>query len=153
MTETKKIATSVEIMIHVGQFEHIKINKYGEKNIEYGSKEDMIKQENVLTDELINDIIRTMRALPDKLGKKTNAVTEIEEKIEKRIPEWLQTGSEPNIAKKTYESNKSVDNAKKESEKESEKESPKTLGGNPVKDHDMFDETKGISDDEDLFND
>ena len=142
--EQKKIATSVEIMIHVGQFEHIKINKYGEKNIEYSTKEEMIKQEDVLTDELTNDIIRTMRALPGKLGKKTDAVTEIEEKIEKRMPEWLQAGSEPNIAKKTYENNKSVDNAKKESSK--------TLDGNPVEDHDIFDETKAISDDEDLFN-
>lgn len=114
MTEQKKIATSVEIMIHVGQFEHIKINKYAEKNIEYSSKEDMTKQEDVLTDDLISDIIRTMRLIPGKLGKKTNAVAEVEERIEKRIPEWLNSNNEPNIAKKAYESNKIKDNASKE---------------------------------------
>ena len=112
--EQKKIATSVEIMIHVGQFEHIKINKYGEKNIEYSSKEDMVKQEDSLTEELVTDIIRTMRSLPDRLGKKTDAVRNIEEKIEKRMPEWLSNNNEPNIAKKTYEANKIKDNAEQE---------------------------------------
>jgi len=147
--EQKKIATSVEIMIHVGQFEHIKINKYGEKNIEYGSKEDMIKQEDVLTEELTNDIIRTMRALPGRLGKKTDSVTEIEEKIAKRIPEWLQAGSEPNIAKKTHENDKSKDNAEKEAKKEA-------LGAqsNTVVDKSTLDkELDNIGyDDDDLFN-
>jgi len=96
--EEKKIATSVDVLINVGQFEHLQITKYAEKKITYENENEMIQKEDKLTDELIQDIIRTMRSMPDKLGKKTNAVVNIEEKIKKKIPTWLEEGSEPNIA-------------------------------------------------------
>jgi len=96
--EEKKIATSIDILVNVDRFEHIQITKYAEKKITYESQEDMIRKEDQLTDELVKDIIRTMRAMPDKLGKKTNAVATIEEKIGKKIPSWLEEGGEPNIA-------------------------------------------------------
>jgi hypothetical protein len=96
--EEKKIATSVDILINVGAYEHIQITKYAEKKITYENPEEMTKKEDQLTDELVKDIIRTMRSMPDKLGKKTSAVPAIEEKIGKRMPTWLEEGSDPNIA-------------------------------------------------------
>ena len=123
--EEKKIATSVDILINVGSYEHIQITKYAEKKITYSSPEDMIKQEDLLTEELTNDIIRTMRALPNKLGKKTSANTAIEEKISKKIPEWMQNNIEPNIAnnaKTQHDKNKANASAKVVEAKEDIKE-------------------------------
>ena len=96
--EEKKIATSVDIIINLGNYEHIQITKYAEKKIAYTNAEDMVKQEDQLTQELTSDIIRTMRALPSKLGKTTTANIAVEEKIAKKIPEWLLDNVEPNIA-------------------------------------------------------
>jgi len=94
----KKIATSVEVLIKVADFESIRLTKYGESKIEYDSSEEMTTKEDRLNDEVVSDLVRAMRALPSKLGKKTNAVVEIEEKIKTKIPEWLKNGPEPNIA-------------------------------------------------------
>ena len=94
----KKIATSVDILINVGAYEHIQITKYAEKKITYETPEEMVQKEDLLTDELVKDILRTMRSIPDKLGKKTDAVAKIEEKIGKKMPTWLEEGVEPNIA-------------------------------------------------------
>lgn len=96
--EEKKIATAVDVLINMGQFEHLQITKYAEQKITYENENEMIQKEDKLTEELVQDIIRTMRSMPDKLGKKTNAVVNIEEKIKKKIPTWLEEGSEPNIA-------------------------------------------------------
>jgi len=123
--EEKKIATSVDILINVGSYEHIQITKYAEKKITYSSPEDMIKQEDLLTEELTNDIIRTMRAMPNKLGKKTSANTAIEEKIAKKVPEWLQNNIEPNIAnnaKTQHDKNKASASVKVEEAKADIKE-------------------------------
>ena len=94
----KKIATSLEILIKVAQFESIRLTKYGEAKIEYDSIEERIAKEKELNDEVVFDMIASMRALPDQLGKYTNSVVEIEEKIRKRIPKWLEEGAEPNIS-------------------------------------------------------
>jgi hypothetical protein len=151
--EQKKIATSVDILINVGSYEHIQITKYGEKNISYDSKEDMVKQEDVLTDELVADLIRTMRDIPEKLGKKTTANIDIMPKISKKIPEWLNGNVEPNIAnqaKNKSDSNTANANAKSEAKKvEIDMEVPKEKATDEVKseklsDEDMFNE-------EDLF--
>ena len=97
MTE-KKIAECINVRINVGNYQHIELTKYAEKTIQYNSPEEMVKKEDELTNELVVNLIRNMRQLPDKLGKKTNAVTEVEEGISKTIPEWLKNGDVPNIA-------------------------------------------------------
>ena len=121
--QEKKIATSVDILVNVGQYEHIQITKYAEKKITYDSSEEMVKKEDELTDELVSDVIRSMRSLPDKLGKKTNAVAAIEERIQKKIPAWLENGSEPNIANKAkekYDGNVAKASAEVEAKKQKE---------------------------------
>ena len=99
--EKKKIATSVDILINVDRFEHIQITKYSEKEITYETPEEMIHKEDQLTDELIKDVVRTMKSMPEKMGDKAKSVGADEEwkdKLEKKIPTWLQDGAEPNIA-------------------------------------------------------
>jgi len=124
--QEKKVATSIDILINVGQFEHIQITKYAEKKITYESSEEMVKKEDEVTSELASDIIRTMRALPDKLGKKTNAVELIEEKIQKRIPDWLANNPIPNLAKDKFVENQAKANVeivvKKEKEEKENRE-------------------------------
>lgn len=123
----KKIATSLEVLIKVAQYESIRLTKYGEAKIEYDSPEERIEKEERLSDEVLLDMITTMKTLPEKLGKNTNAVVEIQEKIIKRIPEWLEKGPEPNIAdtaKKSCE--KSEAEAHAENERRKEKTEEKT---------------------------
>lgn len=118
----KKIATSVDLLINVGQYEHLQITKYAETQIEYDSQEDMVKKEDQLTDELVQDVIRTMRGLPEKLGKKTEAVSAIEEKIIKKIPGWLENNPVPNLAAKKFEEAQGKESARVDAKKESTKE-------------------------------
>ena len=87
MTE-RKIATSVEVLVQVARFESIRIAKYGEDKIEYSSYEERVQKEDELNSDLVADLVRTMRSLPDQLGKKTNAIVDIEEKIQKKIGEF-----------------------------------------------------------------
>lgn len=120
--QEKKIATSVDLLINVGQYEHLQITKYAETKIEYESKEEMVKKEDQLTDELVADVIRTMRGLPEKLGKKTEAVSAIEEKIIKKIPGWLENNPIPNMAEKKFEDAQGKESARVEAKKETMKE-------------------------------
>jgi len=165
----KKIATSVDVLINVAQWEHLQITKYAEKKITYENEEDMVKQEDQLTDELVKDIIRTMRSLPDKLGKKTNAVASIEEKIQKKIPTWLEEGAEPNIANTAkVNADKAVAKANAEAEQKKVKEEtlksvaqadtdalfsePEKASSEQPKDSDKDDNGRDL-DDSDLFDD
>ena len=93
----KKIATSVNVRVNVGNYQHIEITKYAEQNIAYDSAKEMLAKEDELTNSLVADIVRTMQTIPSKLGKKTNAVEELEESIKKEIPRWLTEGAEPNL--------------------------------------------------------
>lgn len=123
--EEKKIATAIDVLINVDRFEHIQVTKYSEKKITYESNEEMIRKEDELTAELVSDIVRTMRALPNQLGKKTEAVAKIENKIQKRIPEWLENGADPNIAngaRRQHEKSVAEANAKSEDKREKAKE-------------------------------
>lgn len=102
----KKISEAINVHINLGergQYEHIALTKYAEVEIEFDSPEEMKKKEDQLTDELVDNLIRNMRRIPERLGKTTTAVQEIEEKIEKRIPEWLAGQTEPNLARKKHE--------------------------------------------------
>ena len=76
----------------------VQIEHLSEQNISYESKDEMVKKEDELTDGIVLDVIRSMKSIPDKLGKKTNAVAELEESVKKEIPRWLTEGAEPNLA-------------------------------------------------------
>ena len=140
----KKIATSVEVLIKVANFESIRFTKYGESKIEYDSPEEMITKENQLNDEVVSDLIRTMRALPSKLGKKTNAVVEIEEKIKTKIPEWLENGPEPNIANIANVAQKDAEKseAKAHAENEGRKQKQEEFVDEDAELNGLFDDSK-----------
>lgn len=94
----KKIATSVEVLIKVAEFESIRLTKYGESKIEYDSSEDMIKKEDRLNAEVVADLVRSVKNLPEQFPKAVGKVEGFGDKINKKIPEWLENGTEPNIA-------------------------------------------------------
>lgn len=104
----KKIATSVEVLIKVAQYESIRVTKYGEAKIEYDSPEEMRDKEDELSAEVIDDLDRCVRKLPEKFSKASETIVEdFGGRIEKVIPKWLEDGPEPNIAnvaKKSHES-------------------------------------------------
>jgi hypothetical protein len=119
--EEKKIATSVEVLIRVADFESIRIAKYGETKITYESTEEMVRKENELNAELVDDLVRNMRSLPEKLGKRAVApVAAIEDKIQKKIPEWLANNPIPNLAKDASEKGDMQAANKVEAKKEKE---------------------------------
>jgi len=98
--EKKKVAETINIRINVGQYQHIEISKYAEKEIEYDSHDEMVQKEDQVTAELVDNLIRNMRTIPDKLGKETNAVEKFEDRVTKTIPEFMKGSQEPNLAKK-----------------------------------------------------
>jgi len=112
--EQKKIATSVDVMIKVRDYEYIHVTKYSEKVISYENKLEMISKEDELSKDLVNDTVRTIRCIPDQLGQGKDAVAKIEDKIKTRIPEWLGSDPEPNIANNPVDS---ANMAKKNNEK------------------------------------
>jgi len=163
----KKIATSVDLLINIDRFEHLQITKYAETKITYENEAEMIQKEDNLTNELINDVLRTVRAIPGKMGQnllsenKIEAVTKMEEKIGKKMPAWLEEGGVTNIAntaKKNYQTAVANNNVKKIEKEESKKanaiETDKFLESKaePVKPKIEEKDTKDdFFDDEDLF--
>jgi len=114
MTE-KKIAECINVRVNVGNYQHIELTKYAEKTISYNNEEEMVRKEDELTEELVANLIRNMRRIPERLGKDTTAVIEVEESIAKVIPEWLQNGDVPNLANKALTGhNKTVAEQKEE---------------------------------------
>ena len=98
MTE-KKIATSVEVLVKVAQYESIRITKYGEAKIEYESDTEMQSKEDQLNNDVMADIVRSMEGLPKRFSKASpNVVAEFGDKITTKLPDWLENGPEPNIA-------------------------------------------------------
>lgn len=98
--EEKRIAETLTIRISLGPqtYEHIELTKYAEKKITYETPEEMIQKEDALTDELLVDMIRSMRRIPERLGKSGVTTVEVEERISKRILKWLEENPVPNIA-------------------------------------------------------
>jgi len=134
----KKIATSVEVLIKVAQYESIRVTKYGESKIEYDSPDEMVKKENELNDQVIDDLIRSLKGVPEKFPKSSNCVVDIGEKIEKKIPEWLENGAEPNIsngAKKAHEKSDGKTHVKVEKVEEKKNEENEEL-------NDLFGDTE-----------
>ena len=94
----KKIAECVKVLINLGNFSNIEIAKYAEKVITYETQEEMVQKEDELTVELVNNIVRNMKKIPEQLGKKTTAPEELTNKMIKAIPEWLTVAPIPNLA-------------------------------------------------------
>jgi len=94
----RKISECINVRINVGNYQHIELSKYAEETIEYSSKEELIQKEDSLRDDLIASVIRSMKSIPERLGKGVEAAIEVEESIKKAIPSWLENGAVPNIA-------------------------------------------------------
>jgi len=95
----KKIATSIDILINVGRFEHIQVTKHGEADIEFENDDQRIKLEDQLTTETIEDGSRSLQIIVDVLGGKMEMpMKSIADKISKRIPTWLEDKNVPNLA-------------------------------------------------------
>jgi hypothetical protein len=97
MSKKRIISESINIRINVGNFQHIEIIKQAQEEISYESEEDRIEQEEALTSDLITSVVRSMRSVPEKLGKGVANAQEVEESIAKAIPAWLNE-KVPNIA-------------------------------------------------------
>jgi len=94
----RKISECINVRINVGNYQHIELTQYAEEAIEYSTEVERIDKEDQLRDELIVRLKRSMKAIPEKLGKGIEAAIEVEEAIQKAIPEWLENGPVPNIA-------------------------------------------------------
>jgi hypothetical protein len=94
----RKISECINVRINVGNYQHIELTKYAEEAIDYSSDKERIAKEDQLRDDLMANLIRSMKAIPEKLGKGIEEAIEVEEAIKKAIPEWLENGPVPNIA-------------------------------------------------------
>jgi len=118
----KKIATSVEALIKVAQYESIRITKYGETKIEYDSVEEMSRKEDELSSQVISDLERCLRKLPERFSKAPDTIVEnFGDRIDKKIPEWLKNEPEPNIANRAKESHE-ISDFKSDDEQSNSKE-------------------------------
>lgn len=99
MSKTRKIAGSVNLRIRLGDWEHLEFVKYAEEQITYENDDERIAQEDKLHVDLMDLLMRSVKEGAKKLGMDGIAVAqEIEQKMQKRIPEWLEKGEVPNIA-------------------------------------------------------
>ena len=123
----KKIAENISVLIKTAQFENIEITKYAEMEIENTDQEEMELQEDQLSRELQASLFRTIHSIPDAVGKPEwkEPVQQVDEKIKKRIPEWLNTNPEPNLALENHKKSvgKQVSNRSEQQEKIVEVES------------------------------
>jgi len=94
----RKIAECINIRINVGNYQHIELTKNAEEEIEFDSDSVRIAKEDALRDELVTNMIRSMKAIPERLGKGVDQAVEVQEAIQKAIPAWLENGPIPNIA-------------------------------------------------------
>ena len=151
--EKKKIAETINIRINVGNYQHIEISKYAEQEIEYDSPEEMVEKEDQLTSEIVDNLVRNMRTIPEKLGKDTDAVEKVEERLTKTLPDFMKGSQEPNLAKKksiqAEAEEKSNSDAKEEKVKEKE-EGVADLVGNDAGENKKED-VEQIDGEEDLF--
>jgi hypothetical protein len=106
----RKISECINIQINVGNYQHIAITKYAEEEIEYSSETERIQKEDALTDSLVESMTRSMKAIPEKLGKGVTAAIEVEQAIKKTIPEWLAKNIVPNIANNAKKQDNKIKN-------------------------------------------
>ena len=96
------ISESINIRINVGNYQHIEIVKQAQEEISFKNESERISLENSLTNDLVDSLIRSMKAVPERLGKGVPNAQELEESISKAIPEWLD-GNPPNLINSTKE--------------------------------------------------
>jgi len=112
MSNEKKIATAIDLLINVDRFEHIQVTKYAEAKIEYASEEERQQKEDQLTRETVDDIKRSLKLIVEGLQNKgAQPIEAIKEKVITKMPVWLESGADPNIAnlaRKNYEKNTAV---------------------------------------------
>ncbi len=119
----RKISECLNVRINVGNYQHIELTKYAEEEIEYSSKEDLVSKEDSLRDDLISSMIRSMKSIPERLGKGVESAQEVEQSIKKAIPEWLANGHVPNIANNAKKSDIKICSEQKANKDSSVKES------------------------------
>jgi hypothetical protein len=96
--ETMEISSGIVVRINLGNFQHIELIKSNKKVINYSDEADRIRQEDLMTSELVDCMKRDMSSIPSRLGKPDAPIAQVEESIKKVIPEWLAKSSVPNIA-------------------------------------------------------
>ncbi len=95
---TRKIAECVNLRINLGNFQHLEFVKYAEEQVEYSSAEELDKKEDSIRNDLIENIMRTLKDVPAMIGKGASEAQQVEQAIKNKIPEWLSNGPTPNIA-------------------------------------------------------
>ena len=94
----RKIAECINVRINIGNYQHIELTKYAEEEIEFLDVKELVAKEDDLRNDLVSSLIRSMKYIPEKLGKGADKAIEVEESIKKAIPEWLEKNPVPNIA-------------------------------------------------------
>ena len=94
----RKISACLNVRINVGNYQHIELVNHAEEEIEFGNDAERITKEDQLFSDLATYIVRAMRSIPAKLGKGIENAQQVEEAIQKAIPDWLAKGPVPNIA-------------------------------------------------------
>lgn len=132
----RKIAGCVNVRIRAGDYQHIEVVKYAEEEIEYSSVAELKSKEDDLNSDLVDCMLRSLKATSDKLGKGKAEAIEIEQTLSKAIPEWLANDPVPNIAngaKKVL--NTVADKQKVEKDKAIETEKSVLLEERQLSDH------------------
>lgn len=119
---TRKISECINVRINVGNYQHIELVKYAEEQIEFANDAERIAKEDQLRDDLVASMIRSMKAIPEKLGKGIENAVEVEQSIKKAIPEWMAQGGVPNIANNAKKIEVRVSAEQKESKDKETKE-------------------------------
>ena len=87
----KKIATSIDVLINVDRFEHVQVTKYSEKQIEYRDEAERQQEEDKLTIEVTEDLVRSLSIMSEAIGGKTIEPTKaIVEKMRKKMYEFAR---------------------------------------------------------------
>lgn len=94
----RKISSCVNVRMNVGNYQHIEFTQYAEEQIEFSSTSERIAKEDELFNDLTQNILRSIKSLPEKLGKGIDQAVEVQESIKKAIPAWLESNPVPNIA-------------------------------------------------------
>lgn len=128
---TRKISECINIRINVGNYQHIELVKYAEEQIDYANEAERIQKEDQLRDDLVASMTRSMKAIPEKLGKGVANAIEVEQSIKKAVPEWMAQGGVPNIANTAKKIEVRV-SAEQKDKKDKETEANKALDVEPT---------------------
>lgn len=97
---TRKIASCVNVRVNLGNYQHVELTQYSEEEIDYVNDAERIAKEDALSKDLADAIVRSLRALPDRVSKGAVEVAAFEELVKAGIPQWLVNNPIPNIANK-----------------------------------------------------